>query len=254
MSSRSPKYSLVVRVSAEFLVIVVGILIALALDSWNQERMDRALGQEYLQRLIGDLRADVAQADQLLEGLHAKSAGLIFLAQAAGDNLQTRSDPSGVLQALPKTLMLAFNAPSGRTATYDDLMSTGRLSLITSIRIRDDVLEYYALVTNNENRLEGRMTSYPQSVYQNVPPGVLSWYDVTDASLAASIPTESNAAIELAGEELGLLLQWLGNDETQQLINAERNYSSQAIQILEDSRARARKLITTIESAAQLSI
>ncbi len=44
-------------------MIVVGVLIALGLDNWNQDRVDRALSGEYLSRLVGDLEADVALAD-----------------------------------------------------------------------------------------------------------------------------------------------------------------------------------------------
>jgi type II secretory pathway pseudopilin PulG len=251
INSQSPKYAVAPRIVGEFLVIVVGILIALALDNWNQERKDQVLSQEYLERLIVDIRADVGWADQALEGLRGKSDGLVFLADAADDNSETTADPSGMLQALPKTLMLAFNAPSIRTTTFDDMMSTGRLSLITSIKIRDEVLDYYALGTNSENRLEGRMTGYPQSVFENVPPTVLSWYDITPISLSAPMPTEMKVPTEVATEDMQAVLQWLANDETQRLINAERNYSSQAVQIVEDGRVRALKLIKSIESAVR---
>ena len=251
MSSQSPKYAVAPRVVGELLVIIVGILIALTLDSWNQARKDQALSQEYLERLIVDLRADVALADQLLISLSVKNSGLAILAGVARDNSLIRTDPPGILRAIPGTLQLAFNAPSSRTTTFDDMMSTGRLSLITSIKIRDEVLDYYALSTNSEDRLEGRMTGYPQSVFENVPPTILSWFDITPISLSAPMPTEMQVPTEPAAEDLEAVLQWLTNDETRKLINAERNYSLQAIQILEDGRERALKLITSIESAPQ---
>jgi hypothetical protein len=69
------------------------------------------LSQEYLERLIVDLRADVALADQLLISLSVKKSGLAFLAEAASDDSLIRTDPSNILQALPGTLQLAFNAP-----------------------------------------------------------------------------------------------------------------------------------------------
>ena len=94
-------------------------------------------------------------------------------------------------------------------------------------------------------------TGYPQSVFENVPPTVLSWYDITPISLSAPMPTEMKVPTELAAGDVAAVFRWLANDETQKLINAERNYSSQAIQIVEDGRVRALKLIKSIESATR---
>ena len=59
MISQLSKYALAARLTGEILIIIVGILAALALDNWNQDRKDRAHSQEYLNRLIADIRADV---------------------------------------------------------------------------------------------------------------------------------------------------------------------------------------------------
>ena len=251
MTLRSKKYLRFSRILLELLIIVIGILIALALDSWNQEREDRALSQEYMDRLVADIRSDVVLANQLLVGLESKSSSLAFLADLASDHSSTTSNPSAILQALPETLMLAFNAPSVRTATFDDMMSTGRLSLITSITLRDKVLEYYDLGTNSEQRLEGRMTRYPLNVFENVPPAVLSWYDITTVLLSTPISSQSSNSIEVVAEDLLLVSQWLSSIETQKFINAERNYTSQAVQLIEAGRSRALDLISHIESNEQ---
>ena len=47
--------------------------------------------------------------------------------------------------------------------------------------------------------------------------------------------------------ELDELLDWLGETETQRLVNAEMNYSVHAIRIVEDDRARAMRLIELLE-------
>lgn len=41
------------KLSTEFVVIVVGVLVALAADRWNQGRMDTAAEAEYIARLDG---------------------------------------------------------------------------------------------------------------------------------------------------------------------------------------------------------
>jgi hypothetical protein len=55
------------RLVAEFLVIVVGVLVALGVDQWVQDRQDRALEAEYLERLLADVRYDLDELAFILE-------------------------------------------------------------------------------------------------------------------------------------------------------------------------------------------
>jgi ABC-type multidrug transport system fused ATPase/permease subunit len=43
----------------ELLIVIAGILIALQVSNWNQDRQDRALARQYAQRLHGELQSDV---------------------------------------------------------------------------------------------------------------------------------------------------------------------------------------------------
>jgi len=233
----------------EIFLIAVGVLIALALDSWNTERQNQLLSEEYLNRLIRDIQADIAWTDSTLISLENKSRGLGILANASTDRSALMVDPPGLYKVLADTLRLAFNAPSIRRSTFDDMMGTGRLSLIASIDLRDSILEYYSLGTNSESRLEGRMTGYPQHVFENVPPEVLSAYDITPDSFSKSETNTTSRPSEFPPEVVESILTWASDPETQRLINAERNYSSHAIQIVEAGRNRAQSLISKIESA-----
>ncbi len=47
------------RWAGEFVVIVLGILAALAVDSWSEQRDNRSLEQEYLSRIKEDLESDL---------------------------------------------------------------------------------------------------------------------------------------------------------------------------------------------------
>lgn len=49
------------RLTGEFVVIVVGVLFALAVDSWVSDASDRELAREYLQRLLEDVRYDLGK-------------------------------------------------------------------------------------------------------------------------------------------------------------------------------------------------
>ena len=235
----------------ELAIVAVGVLIALGINQWNTERLDRALGNEYLNRLLSDVQADISWSDNVLIALNDKAEALDLLSRAISEDSTSLTNPTLLLHAIPKTLVLAFNAPSVRTATFDDMMSTGRLALVSPISIREIILSYYALGTNSENRLEGRMTKYPHSVFANVPQSTLAWFEVASFGLQGSRPTPVTPPTKFSNEEVEAVLRWLADVDTGKLINAEKNYNSHAIQIIEGGRNRALNLSETIEKSLQ---
>jgi len=54
-------------VTVEFLLVVLGVLLALQLDNWNERRKDRALFEDYLVQLQADLHDDIEQAERRIE-------------------------------------------------------------------------------------------------------------------------------------------------------------------------------------------
>lgn len=53
--------------SAEFTIIVLGVLSALFVDTWIQERSDAARAAEYRARLAADLRTDVNEINARMD-------------------------------------------------------------------------------------------------------------------------------------------------------------------------------------------
>ena len=55
-----------IAVTLDFVIVVIGVFVGLQVNNWNQARHDAARGQEYLERIHSDLRADVAALDRRL--------------------------------------------------------------------------------------------------------------------------------------------------------------------------------------------
>jgi hypothetical protein len=45
-------------VAIDFLIVVAGIVIGTQVNNWNQARIERNQGEEYLERLVSDLRSN----------------------------------------------------------------------------------------------------------------------------------------------------------------------------------------------------
>jgi hypothetical protein len=124
----------------ELLLLVLGILIALAVDGWMQDQRDARTERDYLQLLVRDLERD----DEILKE---------FIGY---EELQV-NDGIEAYRALRKTVAPAdreavaarlSRLTSRRTlrlvrATYTDLVSTGNLRLIRNPVLRDRVVKYY---------------------------------------------------------------------------------------------------------------
>lgn len=154
----------------EFLVIVVGILVALAVDGWVQDREDRQAEAKYLERLIEDLEWDLAQMDEVLESKlhfdraitgvlrllgdpHAETKGRAFTLPDGTEPLAAPVPPPD----LPEdSVVEAFSQAFGgmrefdhRRGTYDELISTGATRVLRDSDLRSAIASYYSAVDAN---------------------------------------------------------------------------------------------------------
>ncbi len=52
----------------EIVLVVIGILIALQIDSWNDDRLDRIQERAYLASMLTDLNEDIREIDKVVDG------------------------------------------------------------------------------------------------------------------------------------------------------------------------------------------
>ena len=92
-------------------IIVVGVVIALAFDSWYQQRSEAEELRDYLERLVTDLEADSAVFQLVIDALDQKDAALDEVAEVALG--LTRPD-SSFFETLATTWFMGFRTPGTR--------------------------------------------------------------------------------------------------------------------------------------------
>ena len=125
----------------EFLVIVIGVLAALAVDEWRDEREDRESEAAYLSRLAVDIKRDIEVFTDEAVVLQKKAAFI----QGLLDNTieqQFSDNPRTLMEA--KVYSSFRGVPGLVRSTFDELLSTGRLALIRDVDLRSALSEYYA--------------------------------------------------------------------------------------------------------------
>ena len=127
----------------ELMIVVVGILVALQVTNWNQDRVDRARAHRYYERLHGELAADRLSIDQTVALWNTVSVyGRAAIAHAErGDR---------VAGSNWKTLLAYYQASQLKTieledTTFVEMRESGDLGLIADEALRKRLADYYRM-------------------------------------------------------------------------------------------------------------
>lgn len=126
------------RLAAEFVVIVIGVLVALGADAWWSQQGDRDEERAGLQLILADLEADTALIQEFIGYARGHD-------RAAATFLRYGDDPPG-MDSVATTLrsFLFGNLPGLRQAGFLSLREGGRLSLIQDPELRFRIMSYYS--------------------------------------------------------------------------------------------------------------
>jgi hypothetical protein len=132
-----------VAVVVELLVVVVGILIALQVSNWNQDRQDRARADGYYRRLHTELLADQQNINHTLQ-FWKKVAGYGEAAITNGETgqLVDGSNWKTVLAWYQASQLMPFEL---QDTTYMEMRDSGGLVLIDRAGLRKKLAGYYQL-------------------------------------------------------------------------------------------------------------
>ena len=189
----------------ELAIVTVGVLIALAIDQWNSERLDRADEFDTLSRLISDIETDLQKYDLRFRSIDEKEESLLRVQSALAS-----SGPQDEIQFLNDIIVGAnfgWNQGSAKRATFDDLLESGRIGVITDPDIRLLIVSYYVSYDTEHVRIDERETAYPHLSYQIVPRGPTLKYEVgvveariesglTDAYLSERVKVAQELSIQ----------------------------------------------------------
>ena len=156
------------RVVVELAIIVVGVLIALAVDQWASDRAARKTELDYLHALSADLRSDSSLfTDVLIPIMGRAREALDDIGPVVRGEVPFPVDTIAFLQQVV-TSTGSFTQLGVRT-TFEELLSTGSLRLIRSSTLRSSLASYYESKGLQENRSAMRASGYPDVVRTFLP-------------------------------------------------------------------------------------
>lgn len=161
------------RILAEAVAIVASILVAFWIDAWWAERQETALGKEYEDRILAELRSNRALLDAQLIHVERNLAAAKDAAAFFGVDRQTADGEQLIvdLYNMGRDMPDRFDV-----STYDDLVATGRVGLIRDLRRREAIQKAYSelhelgsiLRPNRAEYLTGLRGWIPQPVIEKI--------------------------------------------------------------------------------------
>jgi hypothetical protein len=180
----------------EIFLVVVGILIAIQIDNWNQERINRARELTYLQNILTDLKNDKAKLIEIIERREDKARSAeIMQGFHKGNPIEKLAD---YYFHWTNVLIWEFHHP--RKTTFEELVNSGNLSIITNAKIKNLLLE---IDVSYDELIDERKHMYDDyKLYLYAPYSEIINYD-------EGIEVWSNPAftIELSEDRVKLALQ-----------------------------------------------
>jgi hypothetical protein len=174
MSDRFRRY--VGYAVGELLLVVAGILIALQIDNWNEDRKERATLQSYLESIARNVREDQAE----LEPLRAHRAELMYLASRF--DLIRNVDRFSVeeVELVNRIWSLAATQSffSANTSGFEALKSSGVLNRLQGSDIEQLLSRYYDHIKQVElleNGLDDTLRPLLTELRMAQPEELLSW-------------------------------------------------------------------------------
>ena len=159
----------------EIALVVIGILIALQINNWNENRKERLLERKVLNEIIIDLEISKADLENDINNLKRTNVQ----AERLKDNL---IEKEGIYNSIKRDMRRTSRSSqfSPRTIGYENLKSIG-ISLISNDSLRKDIVILYELTFDLAIK-EGREFEKFNNPQMNLQPLVMNHFQVDNES------------------------------------------------------------------------
>lgn len=166
MQNRISRYLLYAL--GEIVLVVIGILIALQINTWNQERLLQKEEAEYLKRIVGDLELDLQALENVRSNYETRLIlGSNVLNLLGPNNLVALQRRPGFQQAMSHSgnyseslkaafgqkfyIILAISRFSQTENAYQEMLDNGKIAIIRNESIKSDLQRQYKQLLNTKS-------------------------------------------------------------------------------------------------------
>ena len=146
----------------EIMIVVIGIFLGLQANDWNQVRNDQALEVRYLERLQADLQKEAGRLDSSDYYARLRMQQVRLLLDGIADPEIAKAQPDQFIESVEKVSWESYRRIT--STIYNELIGSGRATLIRSETLRYELAEYYAEIQFWETVLKEESLAHEYSI------------------------------------------------------------------------------------------
>ena len=200
MLSQNKFTNYIIYAIGEIVLVVIGILIALQINNWNETNKNKSIETEYLNELLEDYELNLQKSNSTIAGIEETLPKLIVLLEQSAFEQPTIS-----LDSLNKNCATLSSMPAyfSTDRTYNNLIGSGDFKLISNSNIKSAIADYYKYLdliklvqSTHEMDLVNAFQPYIIEFldYQAIP-----WMRVDDYPLP--LPVEENRILKVLKDQ-----------------------------------------------------
>jgi hypothetical protein len=124
----------------EIILVMVGILLALQVNTWNENRLNKKTEKKYLSGIIANLDKDIEELKRLISRDTLQLQAQTTILKSFRDE-KIRNDIPELVGAIAR--FQGITSFSGNNIVFEDMKSSGKINLIASDTLRFNILDYY---------------------------------------------------------------------------------------------------------------
>ena len=125
----------------EIVLVVIGILIALGINNWNQENKDNQLGKEYILRIQRDLVQDTTNFRDIIKSNEKLRNDIKNMLVILYQKINKKEQVQKMSTIYDNALNQVF---SPNENTYKGMINSGALQLIQNLELKEAIVNLYS--------------------------------------------------------------------------------------------------------------
>jgi len=167
----------------EIILVVIGILIALQINNWNENQKENNLEQNTLSNLKKEFETNQSNLKSILENnKQVRDACFVLTDMIRSKRLK---DESKKLDSLLYTVQIFYTFEPKR-GVVDEIISSGKLNIIKNDSLRTYLTGWTGTILNAEEDVEYRYDNY----HQNLVPFLSKHFPLSNGELFKQISDE----------------------------------------------------------------
>lgn len=154
----------------EIILVVLGILIALQINNWNEERKDQLRLNNHYEELISELKNDRNRLGQIIENVREINNQTLEISEFINSS-QSKIDTTKIVADLLNIEGYGFFSVS--TSAYTNLLSSGDIQLIKNTKLKNSLSIYQNVTswdwTAHNGNLKDVIERYASYVHKFLP-------------------------------------------------------------------------------------